>query len=50
MGNGSGRFLDRARVKPTLLKDDSVVGSKHGGGGGRRDEAGGPFGVVRMLG
>lgn len=44
MGNGSGRFLDRARVKPTLLKDDSVVGSKHGGaeGGGMKLE--GPLG------
>ena len=46
MGKGSARFLGRARVKPTLLKDDSVVGSKHGGGEGGRDEAGGPFGVL----
>lgn len=44
MGKGSGRFLGRARVRPTLLKDDSVVGSKHGGGEGGGMKLEGPLG------
>ena len=50
MRKGSARFLGRARVKPTRVKADSVGGSKQGGGEGGRDEAGGPCGVLRMLG
>lgn len=44
MGKGSGGFLGRARVKPTLSKDDSVLDQSMGEGRGVEMKLEGPLG------